>query len=138
MKKKKLKTGRVIRNFSNNITRLLVDILFYTVVVIAVIKFSQYGYNFCYQIFGSVAVDKEGEGKEIEFFIQSGDSTKEVALKLKREGVIIDRFSCYTKSVLSKSNIQPGTYTLRSDMDYDTILKIITRYRETEESTEDE
>lgn len=138
MKKKKLKTGRVIRNFSNNITRLLVDILFYTVVVIAVIKFSQYGYNFCYQIFGSVAVDKEGEGKEIEFFIQSGDSTKEVALKLKREGVIIDRFSFYTKSVLSKSNIQPGTYTLRSDMDYDTILKIITRYRETEESTEDE
>ncbi|MBO4695799.1 MAG: endolytic transglycosylase MltG [Lachnospiraceae bacterium] len=138
MKKKKLKTGRVIRDFSNNISRLLMDILFYTVVVIATIKLSQYGYNFCYQLFGSVAVDKEGEGQEIEFFIQSGDSTKEVAMKLKREGVIVDRYSFYTKSILSKSNIQPGTYTLRSDMDYDTILKIITRYQETEETFEEE
>lgn len=138
MKKKKLKTGRVIRDFSNNISRLLMDILFYTVVVIATIKLSQYGYNFCYQLFGSVAVDKEGEGQEIEFFIQAGDSTKEVAMKLKREGVIVDRYSFYTKSILSKSNIQPGTYTLRSDMDYDTILKIITRYQETEETFEEE
>lgn len=133
-----MKNGRVLRDFSNNITRLLLDILFYTVVVISTIKLSQYGYNFCYQLFGSVAVDKEDEGHEIEFLIQTGDSTKDVASKLKREGVIVDRYSFYCKSVLSKSNIQPGTYTLRSDMDYDTILKIITRYRETEEIVDEE
>ncbi|MBQ6106056.1 MAG: endolytic transglycosylase MltG [Lachnospiraceae bacterium] len=138
MKKKKMKNGRVLRDFSNNITRLLLDILFYTVVVISTIKLSQYGYNFCYQLFGSVAVDKEDEGHEIEFLIQTGDSTKDVASKLKREGVIVDRYSFYFKSVLSKSNIQPGTYTLRSDMDYNTILKIITRYRETEEIVDEE
>ena len=132
-----MRNGRVLRDFSNNITRLLLDILFYTVIVISTIKFSQYGYNFCYQLFGSVAVDKEDEGHEIEFLIQTGDSTKDVASKLKREGVIVDRYSFYFKSVLSKSNIQPGTYTLRSDMDYDTILKIITRYRE-EEIVEEE
>lgn len=136
--KKKMKTGRVIRSFSNGMTRLLLDVLFYTLVVFAVIKFSQYGYNFCYQIFGSVAVDQTGEGKEVEFFIQAGDSTKEVANKLKREGVIIDSYSFYTKSLLSKSNIQPGTYTLRSDMDYDTILNIICRYKETEKVEEDD
>ena len=136
-KKKTIKTERVIRNFSNGITRLMIDILFYTLVILAVIKFSQYGYNFCYQLFGSVAVDKEGEGKEVEFFIQAGDSTKEVASKLKREGIIIDRFSFYAKSLLSKSNIQPGTYTLRSDMDYDTILKIICRYKETSDDEEE-
>jgi len=115
----------------------MIDILFYTLVILAVIKFSQYGYNFCYQLFGSVAVDKEGEGKEVEFFIQAGDSTKEVASKLKREGIIIDRFSFYAKSLLSKSNIQPGTYTLRSDMDYDTILRIICRYKETSDEEEE-
>ena len=70
----------------------------------------------------------------MEFFIQSGDSTKEVAAKLMREGLIIDNYSFYAKSLLSKSNIQPGTYILRSDMDYDTILKIITRYKEPEQS----
>ena len=115
----------------------MLDILFYTLVILAITKFSQYGYNFCYQIFGSVAVDKEGEGTEVEFLILSGDSTKEVAAKLKREGVIVDRFSFYAKSLLSKSNIQPGTYLLRSDMDYDTILKIICRYKEeTNEETD--
>ena len=138
VKEKKLKTVRVIRNFSNNIIRLLLDILFYVVVIIATIKLSQYGYNFAYQLFGSVAVDKEGEGKEIEFYIQTGDSTSEVASKLKREGVIVDRYSFYTKSVLSKSNIQPGTYILRTDMDYDTILKIITRYKEPDDDMEEE
>ncbi|MBO7631518.1 MAG: endolytic transglycosylase MltG [Lachnospiraceae bacterium] len=136
-KKNQLKTGRVIWHFSNGITRLMLDILFYTLVILAITKFSQYGYNFCYQIFGSVAVDKEGEGTEVEFLILSGDSTKEVAAKLKREGVIVDRFSFYAKSLLSKSNIQPGTYLLRSDMNYDTILKIICRYKEeTNEETD--
>ncbi|MBO4485334.1 MAG: endolytic transglycosylase MltG [Lachnospiraceae bacterium] len=133
-KKETIKTGQVIRNSANGITRLLIDFLFYTLVILAVIRFSQYGYNFCYQLFGSVAVDKEGEGTEVEFFIQSGDSTKEVAGKLMREGLIVDNYSFYAKSLLSKSNIQPGTYILRSDMDYETILKIITRYKEPEES----
>ncbi|MBQ1852768.1 MAG: endolytic transglycosylase MltG [Lachnospiraceae bacterium] len=133
-KKETIKTGRVIRNSANGVTRLLIDFAFYTLVILAVIRFSQYGYNFCYQLFGSVAVDTEGEGNEVEFFIQSGDSTKEVAAKLMREGLIIDNYSFYAKSLLSKSNIQPGTYILRSDMDYDTILKIITRYKEPEQS----
>ena len=127
----------MIRHFSNGVTRFLLDFLFYLLVILAVIKFSQYGYNFCYQLFGSVAVDKEGEGHEVEFFIQAGDSTKEVANKLKREGIIIDRFSFYAKSLLSKSNIQPGTYILRSDMDYDTILRIICRYKEDTSTDED-
>ena len=83
-KKETIKTGRVIRNSANGVTRLLIDFAFYTLVILAVIRFSQYGYNFCYQLFGSVAVDKEGEGNEVEFFIQSGDSTKEVAAKLDK------------------------------------------------------
>lgn len=137
MKKNKLQTGKVIRNFSNGITRFLLDILFYTLVIFAVWKFSQFGHEFCYQLFGSVSVDKLGEGKEVDFFIQAGDSTKEVAEKLDREGIIIDRYSFYTKSLLSKANIQPGTYKLRSDMDYDSILKIICRQKDTTEKLEE-
>ena len=114
MKKKKMKTERVIRDFSNGITRLLIDILFYTLVILAVIKFSQYGYNFCYQLFGSVAVDKEGEGKEVEFFIQAGDSTKEVASKLKREGIIIDRFS-FEVQYPARNILAPFGHGLRYD-----------------------
>ena len=138
LKKKPLKSGKIVTNFSTGITRLLLDILFYTLVIFAVVKFTQYGYNFCYQLFGSVAVDKAGEGTEVEFFIQSGDSTKEVANKLEREGIVIDKLSFYVKSLLSKSNIQPGTYILRSDMDYDTILNTICRYKETENTEEDD
>lgn len=138
LKKKGLKTNRVIANFSTGITRLLLDILFYVIVIFAVLKLTEFGYHFCYQLFGSVAVNKVGEGKEVEFFIQSGDSTKEVASKLEREGLIVDSKSFYVKSLLSKANIQPGTYYLRSDMDYDTILKTICKYTETETTYEDD
>ncbi len=125
MKKKKVRTEKYLLSISNSLVRFFLDIMFYIVVVIAVVVCSRYAYTFCYQVFGSDAVSTTEDAKEIEFYIQSGDSTKEVAKKLEREGIIKNNLSFYVKAKLNKYNILPGTYVLTSAMDYNTILSII-------------
>ncbi len=128
MKKDKLDTGKYLLSMSNSVARFFFDILFYLAVVIAVIFCSRYAYSFCYQVFGSDAVSTTEDAIEIECLIQSGDSTREVAKKLERDGVIKDDLSFYVKCKVLNANIMPGTYILRTDMDYADILAIIAKF----------
>lgn len=128
MKKEKLKTGKYLLSMSNSLTRFFFDILFYLFVAIAVVQCCKYAYTFCYQVFGSDAATTTADAKEVEFFIQSGDSTREVAKKLERDGLIKNDLSFYVKVKILKANILPGTYQLRSDMDYSEILDVIASF----------
>lgn len=126
------------------IMRMLLNIMFYIVVIMLVINVSKMAFDFTYQLYGSGTMDPVGSGKEIIFQINKGESTMDVASKLEVTHVIKDKYSFYLKVKLGEYVIMPGTYEISSDMNYDEILSVITDYsasiikdNETEGSTGD-
>ena len=140
-KKKKSKAGHYVISMSNDIIRLLIDILFYVLVAVAIIQLSRYAKSFCYPVFGNVQVDDYEHGVEKDILIELGDSTRDVGKRLEREGIIVNELSFYVKVKINKLNIMPGTYKLRTDMNYNEILDIIavsTEVLEEQEEADDE
>ena len=135
-KKKKSKAGRFVISMSSDVTRLFIDILFYAFVAFAIVKMSLYAKNFCYQVFGNVQVADYEHGEEKDILIELGDSTRDVGKRLEREGIIVNELSFYIKVKINKLNIMPGTYKLRTDMNYNEILEIISVPTEVLESDE--
>lgn len=74
--------------------------------------------------------DIEGEMKnEITLVVKSGDSLEEVSNKLFELGVVEDGqgFHKFAKEKDVEKKIRVGTYKLDSNMNYETIIKIITK-----------
>ena len=135
-KKRKSQAGRYVISMSNGIVRLFIDLLFYVIVAYAIYKLSIYAKSFSYQLFGSVQVDDYDHAVEKDILIELGDSTRDVGKRLERDGIIVNELSFYIKV-----KIMPGTYKLRTDMNYDEILNIIavsTEKLEEEEELPDE
>ncbi|MBR6019532.1 MAG: endolytic transglycosylase MltG [Lachnospiraceae bacterium] len=140
-KKRKSQAGRYVISMSNGIVRLFIDLLFYVIVAYAIYKLSIYAKSFSYQLFGSVQVDDYDHAVEKDILIELGDSTRDVGKRLERDGIIVNELSFYIKVKINKLNIMPGTYKLRTDMNYDEILNIIavsTEKLEEEEELPDE
>ena len=104
--------------------RLVLNVIFYTIVVMCVITFSKKAYDFSYQVFGTVTVDQE-PGREVRIRIQKGDSTMQVAEKLEQNKIIVNHLSFWVKAKLSKLNVMPGTYAVNSAMSYEEIFEQI-------------
>ena len=86
-------------------------------------------------------VDDYEHGVEKDILIELGDSTRDVGKRLEREGIIVNELSFYVKVKINKLNIMPGTYKLRTDMNYNEILDIIavsTEVLEEQEEADDE
>ena len=66
--------------------------------------------------------------EQIELSIAGGEYSDDVCKKLKRAGVIddADDFNKYLSEGGYDSLIQPGTYIIPKDADYDTIIRLIT------------
>ena len=109
------------------IVRMLMNIFFYILVVIAIINISKYAYTFTYQLYGPDTVD-EAPGREIIFQINKGESTKDIAAKLELNHAIKNKHSFYLKTKLQEYVIMPGTYVINSSMTYDEILDVVTDY----------
>lgn len=124
---KKNATAKVVLDITNTVLHLMLNIIFFIVVVILVVKISQLAYQFSYEVFGSVTVSEEGQGKSYALNIREGESTMNVAAKLEQNGVIVNRFSFYLRAKLTKQNILPGNYEVNSSMDYDGIFTVITQ-----------
>lgn len=136
----KTSTAKLILKITGAILRLFLNILFYVIVVLVIIKAGTYTYNFAYQLFGSVAVEAE-PGRDIEFQIMKGESTMVIANKLEVSNLVVDKYSFYVKTKLKEYDIMPGTFILNTSMDYDDILKVITDINNsiaTEETVETE
>ncbi len=118
-------TARLVLKITSFILRLLLNILFYTIAVILIVRASNITYDFCYQIFGQVTVSQE-PGRDIKFQVNKGESTMNVASKLEINSIIVNKYSFYVKAKLKKHTIMPGTYTLNTSMTYDEIFAIIT------------
>ena len=109
------------------IVRLLLNIIFYILVVILIINVSKSAYAFSYTIYGPVSLDP-APGREVVFQIKKGDSKMDIATKLETYRVIENKYSFYLKTKLQEYVIMPGSYVINSAMDYDEILAVITDY----------
>lgn len=126
MKKRASESSKFILKMSNGLIRLFFDVLLYVFVSIVIVQSCRYAFDFCYQVFGPVAVAEEDEeGEEVEFYIASGDSTREIAKKMERSGLIKNDLAFYIKAKLNDANIQPGTYLLNTSMTYSELLETI-------------
>lgn len=118
-------SAQLVLKITSFILRLLLNILFYTVVVIVIIRASKMTYDFSYEIFGQVTASEE-PGRDIQIQINKGESTMNVAGKLELNKIIVNKYSFYLKAKLKKHTLMPGTYALNTSMTYDEIFAIIT------------
>lgn len=75
-----------------------------------------------------VTVD-QGKGQEKIFQVETNRSMYEVADKLQKQGLIVDKYSFYARTQLLEQDtviLAPGTYVLRTNMDYQEIIDILT------------
>ena len=106
---------------------VLLNIIFYAVVIFAVYKVGITAREFCFQVFGNYTMDAE-PGINAEITIKDGASTMEVAAALEMNRLIPNRYSFYLKVQLMGYKILAGTYILNTSMTYDEILNEITDY----------
>lgn len=118
------------------IVRLLLNIIFYILVVFLIINFSKSAYAFAYQIYGPVTMD-EAPGREVIFQIKKGDSKMDIATRLQTYRVIENKYPFYLKTKLTEYVIMPGTYVINSAMTYEEILAVITDYSQSIVKDED-
>ena len=121
---KKSTSGKLALRLAGAVTRFILNVIFYVLVVAAVYKGSTFLYHFSYEVFGSVARTEE-PGTDVPVQIYRGETTMNIATKLETSLVIVDKYSFYVKTKLKNYDIMPGTYILNTSMDYDEILEII-------------
>ena len=109
------------------ILHLLLNIVFYAIVIFAIYKVGITAREFCYQVFGDYTMDAE-PGINAEITIKEGASTMEIASSLEMNRLIPNRYTFYLKVKLMGYNILAGTYRLNTSMTYDQILDQITNY----------
>lgn len=127
MASKSTKT-KFILNVISFVLHILLNIIFYAIVILIIIRFSTMAYNFAYQIYGNVAVE-ESPGRDIKIQIKKGESTMTLAKKLEYNRIILDKNAFYIRAKLSIDNKQPilpGTYILNTSMNYEQIIMVIT------------
>lgn len=117
-------TSKIILKFTGSLLQLFVNIIIYTIVILAIVKASSAAYSFTYRIFGSVRMDTIGMNVTIQ--VNEGESEMNIAGKLELSKLIPDKYSFYLKAKLIKAEILPGTYLLNTAMDYDEILAVLT------------
>ncbi len=122
---KKSTSGKLAMRLTGAITRFIVNIIFYILVVAVVYKGATFLYHFSYEVFGSVARTEE-PGTNVPVQIYRGETTMNIATKLETSLVIVDKYSFYFKTMLKNYAIMPGTYILNTSMDYNEILAVIT------------
>lgn len=136
--KKDKEGSKVFLNVTLFFLYVLLNVIFYVVVVMVAKKLCTSAYDYGYQIFGNVAV-AEAPGNDVMFQIQEGESSMEIAQKLEINLLVPNRYTFYirTKLTIGKENpILPGIYRLNTSMCYDDILSVITDPAKNEEQGE--
>ena len=119
---------QVMLNSARYLLAICVNILVLVLILYGVSRVCICGYHFCYAVFGTVSVD-QGKGQEKVFQVETNRSMYEVADKLQKQGLIVDKYSFYARTQLLEQDtviLRPGTYVLRTNMDYQEIIDILT------------
>ena len=119
--------AKIVIDIGGFLLHLMLNIIFYAVVIFAVYKIGITAREFCYQVFGAYTMDA-APGINAEITIEDGASSMEVAAALEQYRLIPNRYSFYLKVQLLGYKILAGTYILNTSMTYDEILGQITNY----------
>ena len=119
--------SKIIMDISGFILHLLLNIIFYAIVIFAIYKMGVTARDFCFQVFGDKTMDAK-PGINVEITIKDGASTMEIASALEMNRVIPNRYSFFLKVKIMDYKILAGTYILNTAMTYDEILAQITNY----------
>jgi UPF0755 protein len=128
--------SNIVLKAARTILHILINVLFYLLVIYLVSNAGKWLYDTSYQIFGNQGVT-QGEGIDVYIKIDKGESTMNVARKLEQNKVIDNPYSFYIHAKLKEYPIMPGTFTLNTSMDYEEIFAVLTvpyQEEETEES----
>lgn len=119
---------RMTLNSLRYILSLCVNVLILILVVYTIGQLCISGYDFCYEIFGSVVME-EAPGSDREFVVEYGETMYEVSERLENEGLIVNRYSFYLRTQFMDSEdviLKPGNYVLNTSMDYKEIIDQLT------------
>lgn len=128
---------KIVLNITSFILHILLNIIFYVLVVLIVSRLSTAAYDFAYQLYGTVSVE-EAPGTDVKIQIKKGESTMTLAKKLEYNRVILNKNSFFVRAKLSTSAKKPilaGTYILNTSMNYEQILDVITDINANQEKT---
>lgn len=107
---------------------LCVNFLIMVLVFYAIASVCVQGYHFCYEIFGSVVVE-DAPGTEHAFLLTESDTMWDVAERLQKEDLIVNRYSFYIRTKFMDPEtiiLQPGEYVLNTSMTYEEIINQLT------------
>lgn len=109
---------------------IVLSVIFYLLVTIGVTKLCDIVYDFSYQVFGDVRV-QEAPGVDVDFEVSENESIMQVADRLARAKLIVNKYSFFIRAKLMASgkggqHIQPGKYELNTSMTYAEMLTVMT------------
>lgn len=110
------------------VIQIILNVLFYVIAIIVIMRFGTVAYELSYQVFGNVTV-QEAPGVDKVITIEPGTSSLEIAEMFEEEGLVVNKYSFFVRTKITISDthpIIPGTYTLNTSMPYETIIEIIT------------
>ncbi len=119
-KKKDTKSYRLARRTGVLLGYIVVYMLLFWITIIGCRK----AYSFCYEVFGSVAIQEE-PGSDISFQVEAADTIESVSRRLEEEHLIVNRYSFRARVHLlneSDNTLKPGIYVLNNSMNYQEII----------------
>lgn len=108
---------------------LLLNAIFYVVVVFGTIEVCKISYSFANEVFGDVMAEPP-PGVNKTFVIEEADNSMTIAKKLEQAGIVHNAYSFYIRLRLSQSDksiIVAGSYELNTSMTYKEILEKIVK-----------
>ncbi len=126
-----------IRQAALSFASFVIRMALVVIIVFAVIRFGKQAYDFGFKLFTFESMD-EPPGRDIVVSIKPEDGTMDIAHMLEEKGLTADWKLFVLQSKLSEYDdpIKPGTYTLNTSMNVDSMLMVMENIEE-EEPLED-
>ena len=125
-----------VRDIVLTVCETIIKIAIIAIIVMFIYRGALLAYDYGYRIFEEPPMAGEGmEGREVVVTIPEGMSAKEMGQLLFMKGLIRDEKLFRIQYALSeyKKDLKPGTFTLKTSMTVDEMLKVMTIAPETEE-----
>lgn len=122
---KKSQSTKAVLDIFGFLLGVLLNIVFYVVVVFVLYQVAATVYEYSYQVFGD-RVCEEAPGRDVQITIEDGESTMQIAEKLYMNKIVVNQYTFYLKVRLLEKKIMQGTFWLNTSMTYDEVLAVIT------------
>lgn len=106
---------------------VILNLIFYGIVVFFAVQLCRASYSFAYDILGDTAMELP-PGEDKLFTVTESQDEFSIAENLEEMDLVQNKYSFYLRMQLKKTEttaLKPGSYTLNTSMPYDEILHVI-------------